>query len=185
MMLHIRLAALGLVTTALVAAGCGSSSKTSSTQKSAANSAVSTPAVSTPASPPTTKAKLATGKALTKAQLIAKADAICARSNAKTSAIPARSVQDLPRVLPQVAIYNRAEAAELAKLVPPSSLTHDWSQMINDLELHSHYSEEVVQLMKSSKPEAAGQPFHQSTVVLEDLLTRARHDGFKRCSRVL
>ena len=48
-------------------------------------------------------------------------------------------VADFKRVLPQVAIYDSTESAQLAKLVPPSSLSSDWKRIITAASLYSAY----------------------------------------------
>jgi len=133
--------------------------------------------------PSTPLVPLAKGKPLDTARWIAKGDAICARANAKVVANPARSVRDFPRVLPQLALYIRAEAAELAKLVPPAGRTHDWVRIVNDVQMRSRYASELAQLVQANKATAISRQFHLLNLVTEDLLTTAQRGGFKRCSK--
>lgn len=173
-MLHTQLAALALAATALAASGCGSS-KTSS---SASSSAAATPPATT-----ATATTPAAGQPLTRAVLIEKGDAICARANTKTSIMTVTSIKDFTRVYPQVAIYNRTEATELGKLVPPSSLAHDWAQMINDLNLHSRYANEVARDIEQ-KSAKAGRNFELANNALSQLIETGKRDGFAHCSKL-
>jgi hypothetical protein len=171
-MLQMLLVALALVMTALVATGCGKSSKTATT-------AAATTTASAPTPTPTT---VAAGKPLSRSQWLAEGDAICARAKAKTSALSINSVPDFARVYPQIAVYNRAEAAELSKLAPPATMTHDWTRIVNNIKLHAKYVSEVAQHVRAKEEKAAGKPFHLAVVVLEEQLAIAKRDGFKQCS---
>jgi hypothetical protein len=50
-----------------------------------------------------------------------------------------RQIPDFARVYPQVAIYDRTEAAELSKLVPPAAMAQDWARIVNNIKLHAKY----------------------------------------------
>lgn len=178
-MLCMHLVALALAVTTLTVSSCGGTSKTASTASKAA-SVATTATVTRPTT--TTVVTLAKGKPLTHTEWIAKGDTICTRANAKTSALTATSVADFARIFPQVALYNRTEAAELSKLVPPRSFTQDWTQFITELRAHAQYVTEVAQYVQEKNENAAGQPFRLSNVALTQLVAIAKRDGFKRCS---
>jgi hypothetical protein len=179
-MLHLQLAALALTASALIASGCGGSSKTTTT--TAATTATATTTAATTPSTTTATVKIATGTPLPRAKWIAEGDAICERAKAKTSAQKVQAISDFARVYPLVALYNKTEATELAKLVPPTAMSHDWAQIINALELHARYVSEVARYVGEGNEKSAGQPYHLSTVVLEQMLKTAKRDGFKQCS---
>jgi hypothetical protein len=172
-----KFAALTLATTALAASGCGGSSKTGSTEATTAATSPTTPATTAATTHPT-------GTPLTRAALIAKGDAICARANAKTSVLTANSVQAFARVYPQIAIYNRTEAAELGRIVPPPSLAGDWARMIADLEQHSRYIDEVAHDIDTHADRAIAHPFSQAGTLIADLIETGKRDGFAHCSKL-
>jgi hypothetical protein len=170
-----QLAAIAVAATALAISGCGGSSKTSAT---ATTTAASTPPASTADTAPPN------GKPLTRAALIAAGDAICARANAKTIVLQASSIKELARIYPQVAIYHRAEAAELKKLVPPASLANDWSRMISDLERQSRYVNEVARDINKQDERAARHPFEMADTTIGDLIETGKRAGFAHCSKL-
>jgi hypothetical protein len=190
--LHIQLMTLGIAVSALAVAGCGGSSKTGSTASvaaattTAAATATTTTATTT-AAPPTvtaTTVKVATGKPLTVTTLIAKGDAICARTNTKISTISVKSEADFKRVLPQVAIYNSIESNELDKLVPPASLASDWARIINAAHLYSTYVNRIASDAQTSSYASTSGPLIQTAEsVHRQMASMARHDGFKHCAQ--
>jgi hypothetical protein len=116
--------------------------------------------------------------------LIVKGDAVCARANAKTSVLVANTVQDYARIFPQIALYHRTEAAELAKLSPPASLTHDWRQIVSDLELQSRYVSEAAHEIVQKNEHAAAKHYESANTLLSDVITIGRRDGFAHCSKL-
>lgn len=102
--------------------GCGgskSSTATTTASTTATNKVAHT--VSTASGPP-----------LSSAKLVKRADAICARSNAKIAHIPGKVEKAIDYAtigLPRAAIYSAA-VAELERLTPPSSLAAAWQQLL-------------------------------------------------------
>ncbi len=189
-MLHIQLMTLGIAVSALAVAGCGGSSKTGSTASVAdatTTAATTATTATTTAAPPTvtaTTVKVATGKPLTVTTLIAKGDAICARTNTKISTISVKSEADFKRVLPQVAIYNSIESNELDKLVPPASLASDWARIINAAHLYSTYVNRIASDAQTSSYASTSGPLIQTAEsVHRQMASMARHDGFKHCAQ--
>lgn len=182
-MLHIQLIALGLTALALVAFGCGGSSKTTgSTVTYAAPATTATTAATVPTTITPTTVKVATGVPLTRAALIAKADVICASTNTKYSAVSSvGNAAELKRALPLIATYASTEATELGKLVPPKSLTNDWSRIINAAHLFSVYFDQAATAAQTNGIVAP--LLHSTAVVGRQLTSVAAHDGFKHCSR--
>jgi hypothetical protein len=179
-MLNVYLATLALTATALVASGCGGTSKTTTTATALTTATATTTAGSTPGT--ATTVRIASGKPLIRSQWLAYGDAICARAKAKTSALTVSSIPDFARVYPQIAIYNRIEAGELSKLVPPTSAAHDWTQIVGNLEQHAQYVREVARYIQAKQENSAGTPFHLANVAIEQMLATAKRDGFKKCS---
>lgn len=181
-MLNMYLVAATFAVTALVASGCGGSSKTTSTTTTTAASVSSTETATQPTiTAPTVK--LATGTPLTRTALIANAEAICAKANAKTSVLTVSSIQALARTYPQIAIYNRTEAGELAKLVPPAAMVQPLTTMINDLELHSQYLIVAAHNVEQ-KNKSIVQGLLAANKFVLNLLHTARQAGFNHCGKL-
>ncbi len=177
-MLHLQFAMLALATTMFAASGCGSSKQAPTSSTGSKTIATATSSVGT------TTAPLATGKPLTRAQLIAQGDAICATATRKLTAVAARSEPELVRLLPQAAINLETEAKGLSRLVPPASMTHDWTQIINKIHFASEYVTRVTQYIKEKQEKTAGQLYEKAGYLYKQSKAIAKRDGFKRCSRV-
>jgi hypothetical protein len=124
--------AAALVATMLAASGCGGSSDSSKSSSKSSTHAESIASSSTIALPPS--------KPLTRAQLIAKADAICSRVNAKFASYASAklpngenllSAKGLAEATPQLVSAEQSALAELHKLTPPAELTSAWKQMLS------------------------------------------------------
>jgi hypothetical protein len=182
-----QLAALVLATTALAAAGCGSSSKSGSATTAASTAAPSTTVATTTTSnrlPPAVTVPVASGKPLTRAQWLAKGDAICAHLFKELKPLSIKGTEELPRVLPQAAAYERAAVAELAKLVPPASKARHWQTILRTT-LRS--AEAEAKLAEYGKLGAAitKSPVATAMIALQKHLGEmAKHEGFKVCSRL-
>lgn len=182
-----RLTALALAAAGLAASGCGgSSSKTGSISTSADATTGTATSASAPATTTTpviiAKVKVASGKPLTRAQWIAKGDAICARVNAELETVSSKTIAELRRTLPQSAAYERVAVAELAKLVPPTAMVNDWQQFLTDT-LQS--AEDAVKLGESVGPgqDVLKSPLATTIRAVREQMTKvAKRDGFKACS---
>lgn len=181
-MLYPQLAALFLVATTLVTSGCGGSSETKSGTTAAADTTPATAARPSQASA-TTEIVVATGKSLTRAEWVAKGDAICASTNTKRHSTTARTTNDLTRLLPQAAGYERIEATELSKLVPPTSMRSDWIQIVSGIQKFSEYSIKVSEYTQAHNFSAAAPVVVAGTTIERQLTAIAKRDGFKKCSR--
>lgn len=173
-------AALLAATTVASAAGCGGSSKTTTTNSVAVKPASTEAAQTKPAV--TEELKVSTGKPLTTRDWIAKGDAICGQANAKLSSTTAKTQQDYARLLPQAAGYERAEATELSKLVPPRGKTSDWQQILTDLVKFSEFSLKAGEYAQVNNFQAAIPIATAGNKAQLELITIAKNDGFKVCS---
>ncbi|HEV7936503.1 MAG TPA: hypothetical protein VGP18_00580 [Solirubrobacteraceae bacterium] len=196
-MSHIRLAALALTAVSLALGGCGGSSKTtaSTVAATATTTADSTQATSTTAAgasvPAATIVRVASGTPLTRAQLIAKGDAICAHVNAEVDKVDTQpnvpASVELREVLegyPKVARYETTETNELSKLVPPAALAHDWGLIVNDFHRYVQYADALASDAEAKNIKAIGPLIQPAEAVHEKLNAIAAHDGFKSCSGV-
>lgn len=175
-MSRIRLSVLALGAVVLAASGCGGSSKT----RSAATPATTAPAATPPPAAP--MLKLASGTPLTRAEWIAKGDAICNRSNIKISSVTVRAMPEYATALPQIVTYERAEAHELSKLVPPASMAHDWAQIVNGLQLDSNYISTLAGYARENKYSNTNPLVEKANSLHKQIAELAKRDGFTRCS---
>jgi hypothetical protein len=187
MMLHIQLVALALAATTLAASGCGSSKSTSTTTSTAA-AAASTSTASTPtASTPTTGQATTTsepGGALTREELIIKANVICAHANVQLAPISILVPKDFALLMPKVAAYNRAAATELGKLVPPASLASDWHQVIAAINKVAANSDLIAKYAASNKIAAATPVYREAAKAQAQVIAVTKRDGIKECNRI-
>jgi hypothetical protein len=177
-MLHAQLAALALATTALAAAGCGSTSKPSSTGGSVGAS------TTTAATTATTTVRSSTRtRPLTRAQLIAQADVICRKVNARRSKMKIKTSQDYARSVPPFASYEQVMYAKLDKLVPPASMAKDWTQIVAQARTLAAGMTKIGQYAKTKDLEAANGVFSSASKAQAQMIVIAKLDGFKDCSR--
>ena len=177
-----RIIALALAATAFTAGGCGGSSKATSTA-SGGTTATATQTTTAAASQTTTTAvKLASGKPLTRAQWIAKGDAICARLNTQLSATVVKSPSDLERVLPQATLYERSALAQLSSLVPPSRYRSPWLHLLSNVEHWAANSAAMAAETHSGHFKINTRLFETTDAYHENFASIARHSGFKVCS---
>ncbi len=179
-MLHTQLAALVLAATSLAASGCGGSSKTETTTSTATTAAAT--GTTAQALPPATPAAIAPGKPLTRAQLIATADAICASANKKVDTVNEVTQSQIEHGFPQAAIYESAETEELAKLVPPAEMAHDWAVIVGDFHRYVDYANAAARYADAKNLKAAIPLFKPAEAIHERLNAIAKRDGFKYCS---
>jgi hypothetical protein len=168
----------------LIAVGCGGSSTSkhdATSQSEARATAVTGAAGTTPA--PFVTVKVSSGKPLTRAQWIAKGDAICTHFNHETAKLTVVSRSELFRVLPQAVAYMRVEVAELARLVPPRSKASEWQEFLND---NLQSLEDISKLVESTKAVSAltSSPLATAARNLRKHFEKVAGDnGFKVCSR--
>jgi hypothetical protein len=166
-----------LATTTVVAClliGCGSSSPSSHSAKTAGHATATT---STKPEHPSSTASL------TKSQLIAAADAICGRVNQMIFSNPYRSQADIPRLAPQIAALEQSSVEEMAKLVPPASLAHDWQQILADSRRRARDTAKLGELAGKGGMKQVGLLLSRDAPIETRLLSTAQRDGFQVCSK--
>ncbi len=188
-MLHTTLVllALALLATVLATSGCGGSSKSGSTGTPAA---ATTPATTTAAgttattaSIPVVTVKASSGKPLTRAQWMAKANALCTNLKNELSLLHVKFAAEFARTLPQEAAYVRVEVAHLAQLVPPASEASNWQQFLN---AGLQWAEGDMQMLKYANQGAhiLTSPAARATIaVYARVLALAKRSGLKACSQ--
>ncbi len=183
-MLYTYLTALALTTIALVASGCGGSSKKTTSQTEASNQAASSTQTTTSASTPTSTSTTSAPATppLTQAQLIAMADPICKRANAKRSAVTLTTVSSYSRLLP-LAAYERTELAELRRLTPPNSIAHDWSLILGDTKTITEATAKLGASPTSGRVVGIHELFLEAANAERQMLVITKRDGFKDCAK--
>jgi hypothetical protein len=143
--------AMALASMTLAAAGCGggSSGRASSNDLGKDVSSVSSQkAGGVPSSAPLVKAVL-TG--LSRAEFIAKGNAICKRLRLRIEAVNIRMTQEYGSALPRLAAQERAAFAEMAALrLAKSSLDAEWRQYIGEGLKLADYTAQLAQTLTSS-----------------------------------
>jgi hypothetical protein len=186
-MLQLNLVAIALAGAALAVSGCGGSSKTGSSSSVATTTTASASTTATTPAPNTTVTStvtLASGKPLTHSVWIARGNAICAHATAQRGSTSIKGTQNYAGVLTQVALYDRTEAAELAKLVPPPSKAADWKRIVDGFQLWGDFTDKVVEYaaignLKSARPLIAqGEKAHEKVMAI------AARDGLARCAQL-
>ena len=190
-MLHTTLVllALALLATVLATSGCGGSSKSGSTG-TPTTAAAATPATTTAAgttvttaSIPAVTVKVSSGKPLTRAQWIAKANALCTSLKNELSLLHVKFAAEFARTLPQEAAYVRVEVAHLAQLVPPASEASNWQQFLN---ASLQWAEGDMQMLKYANQGAhiLTSPTARSTfAIYARVLAIAKRSGLNACSK--
>jgi hypothetical protein len=120
------------------------------------------------------------------ARLIATADAICQRLDARlASATPVHlDSRTIARSAPQNAALERAAVTELAKLGPPASLAEDWKQIIAYRRTLADELAALGRFAKANDTRAIKALAVTKKRVHEKLFVLAAHDGFRVCSQV-
>jgi len=182
-MLHSQFASLALAATALAICGCGGSSKTTSTTSAATTSTPATTASAPITSTTTPSVKTASGEALTQAELIAKADAICARINTKRSSVVVSTAQQYKTLVPQLATYEQAAVAELATLVPPASMAGDWKLIVAGSQQLADNITKLGEYAKANRLGSQNALVASNEKTQEQLTAVAKRAGFKDCAQ--
>jgi hypothetical protein len=180
-MTRTRISACALAATALAVAGCGGSKSSGST--SSASQTTSIQAASTSPTQTATQSR-PSGPPLSRAELVAKADAICAGVNAKRASITLRSSQDYTTKLPPLAAYEQAAVARMGTLTPPASMASNWKQMLADSGTIATNTAKVAGYAEAGNHAVTRQLILSSNAAQQRIATIAARYGFKVCGRL-
>ncbi len=124
-------------------------------------------------------------KPLTRAELIAKADAICKRANdkLKSSNTTIKTQQDIAKLAPKLASFEQGALAELSKLEPPAALANDWKMIIAGAQTLADNTAKLGEYARRNDIKAARGLIQTSEKVQQQTLAIAKRDGFKECSQ--
>jgi hypothetical protein len=122
-------------------------------------------------------------KPLTRAQLLARADAVCRRVNKRLSSVTIKTQKDLVRVLPKVAGYEQQSLAELSKLIPPASLADDWKTIITGAQTIADNTAKLTEAARTKDLKTVHVLLSEVGKVQQHTTAIAKRDGFKDCSQ--
>lgn len=160
-----RTVIIALAATALAASGCGSSSSSSNggSNNNSGNTGASKP--------------------LTRAELVAKADAICKSINARLNATGASSNKGGAQVFLRLAAFEQTALAELEKFNPPAVLAGDWRQIVASGRTLAADTAKYSEYTKLKNPTAAQSVVVSGDKIRQQASTMARSDGFNDCAQ--
>jgi hypothetical protein len=173
--------ALTLMASALIASGCGGSSKSSSQTASATQAASSTQATAT-----TTQTQpVSAGPPLTRAELIAKADLVCARLNAIRASNVVKSKQEFIQSISRLSGDEQRTLEEMAKLTPPATLANTWSSILTGYRMISENVNKLKQDLARNKTGEVDSLLASSNQIQHNTAAIAKSAGFKDCGKRL
>lgn len=189
-MLHTQLLAAAFALIALVVAGCGGTSeKTSSATTAAATGTTAVASTPTTTSSSTTTQDATTpassGKALTRTVFVADANTICARVNAKRAASAIGTAKSFA-LLKGLAAEEKQGAAELAKLVPPAEMAHEWEKFIEEAEAVASYTAKYGEYSETKAtriPAAIRSMLALGSVDVQRMVAIAKHNHITQCAQ--
>jgi hypothetical protein len=123
-------------------------------------------------------------KPLTRAELTAKANAICKTVTAKLASKTIKTQQDIARIAPELASFEQAALAELSKLVPPAELANDWKQFVAGAQTLAENTSKLGEYAKANNLKAAKGLITSSQAVQQQMVATAKRDGLTACEQV-
>jgi hypothetical protein len=120
---------------------------------------------------------------LSQTDLIAKADAICARVHVEYHANGYTTPQSIARLAPIVAGYEQTGVDELRELRPPASMVSDWNLIVDNAQAIAQDTAKLGQYARENNLKAATPLFTADRQVQQRALATARRDGFKDCAK--
>jgi hypothetical protein len=182
-----RLVALALTATVFATFGCGSGTGSGggAGRASGAGSVSGTSSVSGASGGGGGGGGGQASKRLTRAELIARADAICRRVNTLRHSTTITSRADLARVLPPFAAYEQSALVNLTKLTPPASMKSDWNKIVANFRILAGDTEQVAEHAKSNTLSKVGSLSVALNHAGQRVSAVAARDGFKDCSQII
>jgi hypothetical protein len=121
-------------------------------------------------------------RSLTRAELTAKANAICRRVNARLTSSLLRNPQELARIAPRMVTFEQTALTELTNLNPPASLANDWQQIVAGAETlvedTARYSEDA----RTNDLKGVHDLVGSAEKTQRRIGAIATHDGFSDCA---
>jgi hypothetical protein len=126
-------------------------------------------------------------KPLTRAELTAKANAICKNVSAKLAAATRGGInnrQDIARIAPELAGFEQTALEELGKLVPPAKLERDWKQFVAGAQTLAENTAKLGEYAKANNLKSGGALIRSSEATRKSMVAIAKRDGLKDCEQV-
>lgn len=123
-------------------------------------------------------------KPLTRAELTAKANAICKTVTAKMSSKSANTEQQISRVASELASFEQTELADLSKLVPPAELETDWKKFVAGAQTLAENTAKLGEYAKAKNLKAGKALILSSENTQKQMVVIAKRDGLTACEQV-
>jgi hypothetical protein len=122
---------------------------------------------------------------LTRAELLARGDAVCYRLNTRRQSTLIARPSDYERQAPALAAYELTGATELGELTPPASMAQSWQHIVAGARTVATVTGRFPHFAQASS-DAIG---HRYDAILgkaiDEMVNAAKRSGFKECSRFL
>jgi hypothetical protein len=167
---------------AILISGCGDGSSTAASGGVSSDKTGSS--LSTSAHTRTTAAPQS--RPLSKAQLIARADAICKRANHEIAATKPKSAskEEILRVVPISEAVEMRAAAELDGLTAPASVSRVWSQVVHDRHVLAEQLASLIPAEKANDQAGITRLTQAKKTLHASLAVAAQGVGVKDCGDV-
>jgi hypothetical protein len=123
-------------------------------------------------------------KPLTRAELTAKANAICKTVAAKVSSKSANNEQQIARVASELASFEQTALVNLSKLVPPAELETDWKQFVSGAQTLAENTAKLGEYARSKNLKAGKALILSSENTQKQMVAIAKRDGLTACEQV-
>lgn len=123
-------------------------------------------------------------KPLTRAELTAKADAICKTVTAKISSKSANNEQQISRLASELASFEQTALVNLSKLVPPAELETDWKKFVSGAQTLAENTAKLGEYAKAKNLKAGKALILSSENTQKQMVVIAKRDGLTACEQV-
>jgi hypothetical protein len=127
-------------------------------------------------------------KPLTRAQLTARANAICrevkTRLEAATKGQSANTPQQFARLASKVAGFEEKALADLTKLVPPPALEADWKRFVAGAQTLAEDTSQLSEYAAAKKTAAAKRLIASAESTQKQAAAAAKRIGLKDCEQI-
>jgi hypothetical protein len=123
-------------------------------------------------------------KPLTRAELTAKANAICKTVSAKVATKTINSVQGVARTAPELASVEQSALNELSKLVPPADMENDWKTFTAGAQKLAEDTSKLGEYAKANNLEGAHSLITSSEATVQQMTAIAKRYAIRDCEQV-
>ncbi len=123
-------------------------------------------------------------KPLTRAELTAKANAICKTVTAKISSKSISTEQQISQVAGELAGFEQTALANLSKLVPPAELEADWKKFVSGAQTLAENTAKLGEYARAKNLKAAKALILSSENTQKQMTEIAKRDGLSACEKV-